>query len=378
MQNSHPCHPERSEGSRDLTFRAPESFARSLAFARDNHEKVGAYSRIWIFIALCFICAIGLSAYYYATRSSKVSQSQALLSSGARDSVSGQARQIFFRYTGVDDHYGKVAFVDYPGLGVPHFIDRLSCNVVYFAHGQGICLYTEPPLYSTFAAELFDAKFQKRFHIPLQGGPSRTRISPDGKLAALTVFVTGHGYASVDFVTQTLLIDIASGKTIADLESFRITRDGQIFQAKDFNFWGVTFTSDSNHFYCTLSSNKKHYLVLCDAAARTGMVLHENVECPSVSPDGKHVAYKKRFNVDGRVLWQLHVLDPSNMQETPLAEKRSVDDQLEWLDNERVLYSVSDNPGGSSATTNVWRVDIGGRNPPELFLAKAYSPAVVR
>jgi hypothetical protein len=66
------------------------------------------------------------------------------------------------------------------------------------------------------------------------------------------------------------------------------------------------------------------------------------------------------------------------MQETPLAEKRSVDDQLEWLDNERVLYSVSDNPGGSSATTNVWRVDIGGRNPPELFLAKAYSPAVVR
>ena len=199
-------------------------------------------NRIWIFIALCFICAIGLSAHYYATRSSKVSLTQTLLSSDARESVPGQARQIFFRYTGVDDHYGKVAVVDYPGLGVPHFIDRLSCDVVYFAHGHGICLYTEPPLYTTFAAELFDAQFQKRFHIPLQGGPSRTRISPDGKLAALTVFVTGHGYASVDFITQTLLIDTASGKTIADLESFRITRDGQIFQAKDFNFWGVTFT----------------------------------------------------------------------------------------------------------------------------------------
>ena len=127
-------------------------------------------------------------------------------------SVSGQARQIFFRYTGVDDHYGKVAVVDYPGLGVPHFIDRLSCDIVYFAHGQGICLYTEPPLYTTFAAELFDAQFQKRFHIPLQGGPSRTRISPDGKLAAVTVFLSGHGYASVDFTTQTLLIDIASRK----------------------------------------------------------------------------------------------------------------------------------------------------------------------
>jgi hypothetical protein len=338
---------------------------------------MAAFSRVFVFITLCVACAFGLSIYFYATRGTKVSPTQRLLPPGKIGETT-QARQIFFRYTGVDDHYGKLAFVDYPGLGVPHFVDSLTCDVIHFAHGQGICLSTEPPLFTTYAAQLFNANFQPGFKIPLHGGPSRTRISPDGKLAGLTVFVTGHGYASVDFTTQTLLIETTTGKTLADLETFQITRDGQPFQSKDFNFWGVTFTSDSNHFYCTLSTNRHNYLVFCDVAARTGKVIHENVECPSVSPDGKHVAYKKRFTPDGRVEWQLHVLDLATMQETPLAEKRSVDDQLEWLDDNQVLYSVSDNPGGSSATTNVWRVDITGKNPPEVFLAKAYSPAVVR
>jgi len=350
---------------------------RSLAFARDDTREIAGHSRLAIFIALCVASIIGLSAYFYTTRGNKFSPTESLLSPG-QTGETAQARQIFFRYTGVDDHYGKLAFVDYPGLGVPHFIDTLACDIIHFANGHGICLSTEPPMYTTYAAQLFDAKFQPQFKIPLQGGPSRTRVSPDGKLAGVTVFVTGHGYASVDFTTQTLLIDTATGKALADLETFRITRDGQPFQSKDFNFWGVTFTSDSKRFYCTLSSNRKHYLVLCDVAGRTGKVLHENVECPSVSPDGKHVAYKKRSTANNRVEWQLHVLDLASMQETPLAEKRSVDDQLEWLDNNQVLYSVSDNPGGSSPTTNVWRVDIGGTNAPELFLAKAYSPAVVR
>jgi hypothetical protein len=336
-------------------------------------------NRLWIFIALCLACALGLSAYFYRTRGRRASPTQILLSpSATREQLPGQARQIFFRYTGVDDHYGKLAVVDYPGLGVPRFIDALSCDVVYFAQGQGICLFANPPMYTTYAAQLFDANFQPRFKIPLQGGPSRTRISPDGKLAGVTVFVTGHGYASVDFVTQTLLIDTATGKVVANMENFRVTRDGQLFQAKDFNFWGVTFAADSNRFYCTLSTNRKHYLVECDAAARTGLVRHEDVECPSLSPDGGRIAYKKRFIVESRVIWQLYVLDLATMKETPLAEKRSIDDQLEWLDNERVLYSVSDNPGGSSATTNVWIAEAAGRNLPQLFLAKAYSPAVVR
>ena len=140
----------------------------------------------------------------------------------------------------------------------------------------------------------------------------------------------------------------------------------------------MTFTPDSKTFLCTLSSNRKHYLVKGDIAGRTGSVINEGVECPSLSPDGLHIAFKKRFIADGRLGWQLTILDVATLKESPLAEKRSVDDQLEWFDNKHVLYSLPDNPTGASAVTNVWRVGIHGSAAPELILPKAYSPAVVR
>jgi Tol biopolymer transport system component len=232
---------------------------------------------------------------------------------------------------------------------------------------------------NTYAATLFDSKFATRATFPLHGGPSRARISPDGKIAGFTVFLAGHGYASLDFSTETLLVDAATGKVITSLENdVKVTRDGKPFQAKDFNFWGVTFTPDSKNFYCTLSSGGAHYLIKGNIAAHTAVVVHDNVECPSVSPDGTRVAYKKRFIIDGRLIWQLHVLDLATQRETALAEKRSLDDQIEWLDNDHVLYTVSDKPEGSSGTTNVWKADADGTGTPAMFVPKAYSPSVVR
>ena len=60
---------------------------------------------------------------------------------------------------------------------------------------------------------------------------------------------------------------------------------------------------------------------------------------------------------------------------TPLAEKRSVDDQLEWLDNNHVLYSLPETANGSSASTDIWLAAIDGARAPRLFLKKAYSPS---
>jgi hypothetical protein len=287
-------------------------------------------------------------------------------------------RFMFFRYTGVDADYGKLALVDLRHRDQMQIIEGLSCESVHFTGGHGICLSANRGVFTTYAAQIFDTRLRALYTIPLNGGPSRSRVSRDGSTAACTVFVSGHGYNSVDFSTRTLLIDTATGKVMASLEDFRVTKDGQPFRAADFNFWGVTFTPDSRHFYCTLSSNHAHYLVECDIAGRSGRVVHENAECPSVSPDGTRVAYKKRFIVDNRLIWQLHMLDLATMKETPLPEKRSVDDQIEWLDNRHVLYAVSENPQGSSATTDVWTADVEGESAPELFLAKAYSPAVVR
>lgn len=330
-----------------------------------------------LFLAICALCIIGVGAYFYRIKARTSAPSQATTATNSTAPSSSSPR-IFFRYTGVDENYGKLAVADLANLNAPHFVPNLSCEVVYFAAGHGICLQADRGVFTTYAAQLFDSDFHSIATLPLHGGPSRARVSPDGTLAGLTVFLSGHGYASLDFSTETMLIETATAKVVASLETdFQVTRDGQPFQAKDFNFWGITFTPDSKHFYCTLSSNGAHHLIKGDIAARTAEIVHDNVECPSVSPDGTRVAYKKRFIIDHRLTWQLHVLDLATQTETPLAEKRSVDDQIEWLDHEHVLYAVSDNPEGSSATTNVWKADAAGKSAPEMFLAKAYSPAVV-
>ncbi len=332
--------------------------------------------RLIIFLAIALLCVVGVGVYFHHVKM------RTALPAAVRSSPFTQnagASRIYFRYTGVDENYGKLAFVSLTNLNSPQFVDTLSCEVVYFANGSGICLQANRGVLTTYAATLFDSKFATRATFPLHGGPSRARVSPDGKIAALTVFLSGHGYASLDFSTETLLVDTASGKVIASLENdIKVTRDGKPFEAKDFNFWGVTFTSDSKNFYCTLSTAGAHYLIKGDIAARSAVVVHENVECPSLSPDGTRVGYKKRFVTDGRLIWQLYVLDLATQRETPLAEKRSLDDQIEWLDNDHILYTVSDNPGGSSGTTNVWKADADGKGTPAMFLPKAYSPSVVR
>jgi hypothetical protein len=289
------------------------------------------------------------------------------------------SQRLFFRYNGVEGHYGNLAWIDTAHAANVHFVDSLRCEVAHVSGGHGICLSADRGVFTTYAATLFDAKtFEKRSTFALKGIPSRTRVSIDGALAGLTVFVSGHGYSTLDFSTQTLLVDFATGSVLADLETFKVIKDGAPIENPDFNFWGVTFTPDAKNFFATLSTGGKHYLVRGDIAALTATVIHENVECPSLSPDARRVAYKKRLMEGNRVQWQLHVLELATGRETALSEKRSIDDQLEWLDNKHVLYSVPSTDDGSSPSTDVWQAAIDARSPPKLFLRNAYSPAVAR
>jgi hypothetical protein len=290
-----------------------------------------------------------------------------------------KSQRVFFRYNGVGGHYGNVAWIDTARPAEVHFLDKLRCEVVHVSGGHGICLSADRGVFTTYGATLFDAgSFEQLNTFALKGIPSRTRVSVDGALAGLTVFVSGHGYSTLDFSTQTLLIDFASGSVLADLETFEVTQNGQTIDNPDFNFWGVTFTPDAKYFFATLSTGGKHYLVRGDIAGRSADVIHENVECPSLSPDARRIAYKKRLMDGNRVLWQLHVLDLASGRETALSENRSIDDQLEWLDNQHVLYSVPSAADGSSPSTDVWQVSVGGRSAPKLFLRNAYSPATAR
>jgi len=169
---------------------------------------------------------------------------------------------------------------------------------------------------------------------------------------------------------------------VPNLEQFSVTRDGAEFKSKDFNFWGVTFAQDENRFYATLWTAGNTYLVQADLARRTAQVVHDNVECPALSPDNTRVAFKRRrvggLLQGGRITWHLTVLDLKTGVETPLGENRSVDDQVEWLDNDHILYALSESEKGSSASTDVWVLPATANGTPQILLKGGFSPSVVR
>ena len=251
-------------------------------------------------------------------------------------------------------------------------VTHLRCERIYFAAGKGICLNREFHLFSVQTlATVFDADFQPLFDVRTDGIPSRARISPDGRYAAFTVFVTGHSYADAQVSTATLLLDLENGKTIANLEEFKVFQDGQIVRSPDLNFWGVTFQHDSNLFYVTLRTGGVNYLVHGDIKSKTVTMLYKGVECPSLSPDETRIAFKKLVS---RNNWRLAILDLRTLQETLLAETRSVDDQAEWLDNRHVLYAMVD----AAPWMSIMVVPSDGTGQPDVFAKGATSPAVVR
>ena len=258
---------------------------------------------------------------------------------------------------------GRVFIVDHGK--VKQLPGDLSCERVYYAAGRGICMGIAPSGVD-YTAEIFNAKMETLHQIALTGLPSRTRVSADGRYGAMTVFVTGDSYLSspTAFSTRTTILDMASGKQVDQLEQFKVSKDGKPFDAVDFNFWGVTFDpQDSNRFYATLGTGGVHYLVEGNVRDKTMRTLRNGVECPSLSPDGKQIAYKSRIGKEDR--WHLRVLDLATLADHAVAEDRSIDDQVEWLDDDTLAYSDE---------RNVYTVPADGSGEPELLVKDATSP----
>ena len=334
------------------------------------------------------LVAIGAAWFYIAARgagSSVATNAGTGASTPARPAVSTRtleqvrsAPHVYFSSMRSNE-FGQVVVATLAAPNDERFVTDLKCDRIDFAVDRGVCLVDNrvnvlPP----GRAHIVDRDLQTLFTLDLPGFPSRTRISPDERYGATTVFVTGESYTG-NFATRTYILDLHSGALLGDLERFTTFRDGKKFSAVDFNFWGVTFSKNSNRFYATLATGGSIYLVEGNVAERSLTVLRRDVECPALSPDERHIAFKSRQ--PNGTEWRLHVLDVGSMEEWALgSENRSIDDQVEWLDDERILYHFADERGLPEVAVNVWVSPIArdASAGPELFIRGGLSPAVVR
>ncbi|MFI5910131.1 hypothetical protein [Dactylosporangium sp. NPDC051541] len=249
----------------------------------------------------------------------------------------------------------------------------VTCDRAYAAAGTVICLRPDGPL-ATYQVAILDRSLAERDTYPLVGVPNRARVSADGRLITWTAFVTGDSYNGGRFSTRVGVLDTRTGNLLADtLESYALTRDGRPYQAADVNYWGVTFAEDDNTFYATMSTAGHRYLVRGDLTARTVTTVAENVECPSLSPDGTRIAFKQAVGGDPAKGWRPAVLDLATQRTTVLTETRSVDDQIAWLDDTTVMYALPRGQGHA----DVWSAEADGTGTPAILIPEAESPASV-
>jgi hypothetical protein len=337
-------------------------------------------TRAWLFVLIGVVCLGAAAGYmrYAAVRSVPLRSAIEAPSPGAAKitwTPAGQphAPYLLFRSTLPDESFGHVGFVPLGGPTDARSLTPLSCHRLYFRGGRGICMIMEADLLYPNQAFVFDQQFKPGNRLKLTGPPSRTRVSSDGRLAAVTVFESGHSYADEGFSTRTSFIDTTSQRILFDLEQFAVTRDGKPFKAVDFNFWGVTFMPDNHRFYATLRTGGSIYLVQGDVETRTASVIHPDIECPSLSPDGKHIAFKKRVSGSFGIGWQAAIFDVATKEEKVLdIEQRSIDDQIDWLDNDHIVYHHP-----SSRGADIWTLRTNNAEAPRILLSDAYSPSIV-
>jgi hypothetical protein len=333
-------------------------------------------SRITILAVVCLV-ALGGALTYLLTSRAHQRDVRAHASPVAQTSLAALQRgpYIVFRNTSLSSQYGMVAVVSLADPSGPRAITSTSCDRVYATDKDVVCLASKNGIATSYSAHVLNTRFQATQKLPLTGIPSRARLSPDGTLAATTSFVAGDSYAGTSFSTRTVITRVGGGD-VGDLETFTLIHDGQKIAPIDRNFWGVTFAPDDDTFYATVKWSNHTWLVRGSISKRQLVTLHEDAECPSLAPDGKYIVYKQHGDLPiGQ--WRLVRYDIATGQVTPLAETRSVDDQVEWLNDSTVIYGLP-RTGGQAAVDDVWQVPADGTGAPKLLIPEAWSPAVVR
>ncbi|KRC62780.1 hypothetical protein ASE14_02890 [Agromyces sp. Root81] len=325
-----------------------------------------------LFVAVAAVVLLGGAAAYGAV--AFAASRSVPLGSASTPLTAIEPDTVLFRQMGGGALHGFVASVDVDDPGGPRMTSDTPCDRLDADATGLVCLHSDLGLTTTFETRVLDRRLRVLESRPLAGIPSRTRLSPGGERFATTSFVTGHSYAGSEFSTSTMIVgpgDTDSG----ELEDFALIVDGAEVTAADVNVWGVAF-ADEERFFATASSGEHRWLVRGDLGERTLTALRDEVECPSLSPDGSRIAFKQNRSDSAQPDWAIAVLDLDDDRVTVLPEPASIDDQVEWLDDDTLLYGRTQE--NSPGDADVYTIRADGSTDPELFIEHAWSPAVVR
>ncbi len=266
------------------------------------------------------------------------------------------------------DEYGLVGYIDRDGV---RHQTELECDRIDLNRSGGICLSLSSGLSGSARGLITDSALvpEKTFGLTT---PSRAAVSPDGAVTAWTGFTQGHSYLDEgEFATLTQVISVERERA-ADLERhFTTWDDGRTVQDIERNYWGVTFV-DSDRFYATLGIGDKTSIVEGQISKSRLDVVFEDASCPEVSPDGSTIVAKDTLDESMRLV----AIDTATGERRRLGETRFVDDQVEWLDDDTILYALPNEDGTAAQPGfDIWLLDIEPGAIPELLVPFASSPA---
>ena len=260
---------------------------------------------------------------------------------------------VLFRNTAPGQGYGTIGTVPLSDPGGERALAAVACDRVYGTLQNIVCLKTNRGLVTNFEAVVLNRGLAADQELG-PAGHSQPDTDQSGRLpgrhhgVCLRALLRERGFS-----TATTITAAQGGSVTGNLEDFALMVNGDPRStAADRNIWGVTFApGQSDMFYATAASSGRIWLVRGSLSARTLTAIHDGVECPSLSPDGTRIAYKKNNGGTLAAHWTRRVPGPRHGKETVLSEQRSVDDQIEWLDNQTLLYGLPATAPRATATS---------------------------
>ncbi|MET0238126.1 MAG: hypothetical protein ABW224_26030 [Kibdelosporangium sp.] len=319
--------------------------------------------RVLVGLMTIVLVALGGGVYVAWTAAS-----QPAVTTNAPPPVAGDL--MFVDLNGGLDRVTTVKTADPAG---PRTVSALRCQRFYRSGNTSVCLRLAGPGPTYEAAVLNGTDNAVVKTIALPGVPSRARVSASGNIVTWTSFVTGDSYTVPGgFSTRTGFFDLRTGEVTESIEHFQATINNRVTTSADINYWGLTVGADDNTFYATFASAAATWLVRGDLKAKTLKSVRPNAECPSLSPDGTRVAYKKRATpLDP---WDLVVLDLRTNQEKRLPGTAGIDDQAAWVDNATLAFGTAKDEN----KTAVYFVPADGSAPARPEIQDAASPVSVK